>query len=335
MKIFLLVLSTIWFVSCQETFLGRDPSGTPRENFESLWKTLDEKYSFFDYKKIDWNEVYNRYSPRIYNSMDDIQLFNVLFEMLSELRDSHVNLVAPFNVSRYELEFTRSPLNYDERIVNSYYLKNDYYITGPFKHQLLMEGTVGYVRYASFEDEVTPGAIDFVTSRFKNTKGIIFDVRSNGGGSISNMFTIASRFADTRREVYVSYLKNGPGHEDFTGPNDVFIEPSGVNFNQRVCILTNRGSYSATSFFVLAMRNFPNITIVGDTTGGGLGAPTGAELPNGWGYRFSCSKTLSTDGQNYEDGIPPDVEVNMTSTDIQKNKDNIIEKAISIIVLGQ
>jgi C-terminal processing protease CtpA/Prc len=80
------------------------------------------------------------------------------------------------------------------------------------------------------------------------------------------------------------------------------------------------------------MRNFPNVTIVGDSTGGGLGAPTGAELPNGWGYRFSASRTLSPDGQNYEDGIPPNVVVNLNNADVQKGFDTIIEKAIAIIL---
>ena len=335
MRLYLSIIIICLLASCQETFLGKDPVSTPRTNFESLWRMLDKKYSYFNYKGIDWNEVYSRYSPRVTDTMNDVQLFNVLFEMLSELRDSHVNLSAPFNVSRYEEEFTHSPLNFDERLVDASYLKNDYYITGPFKHQLLVSGTIGYVRYASFEDEITPGSIDFVTSRFQQAKGIIIDVRSNGGGSISNVFTLCSRFTDQSRQIYTSYLKNGPGHEDFAAPNNVFVSPAGITFTQKVCVLTNRGSYSAPSFFVLAMRNFPNVTIVGDTTGGGLGAPTGAELPNGWAYRFSCSRTLSPDGKNFESGIPPDVTISLTTSDAQRKRDSIIEKAISIILLGQ
>jgi hypothetical protein len=332
-RIWLILLSLSLF-SCQDTFLGSDPPGTPRDNFESLWKTLDEKYSYFAYKHVNWNEVYRKYSPKIYNSMSDIQLFNVLFQMLSELRDSHVNLVSPFNVSRYETQFISSPVNYDENLLKNY-LKSDYYVTGPLKHQFLNSGTIGYIRYSSFEDEVSPGNIDFVISRFLNTKGIIIDVRSNGGGSISNVFTLCSRFTDKKRQMYTSYIKNGPGHEDFSGPNYVYMSPSAVNFTGKVCVLTNRDCYSATSFFVLAMRNLPNVTIVGDTTGGGLGAPTGAELPNGWGYRFSCSRTLSPSGENFEDGVPPDVAINISASDEQKKKDSIIEEAIHIIMSGQ
>lgn len=316
--------------SCNKMLLGDDPKNTPRENFESLWKTLDEKYSFFAYKNVDWNKVYRKYSPYIDNSMTDEELFNVFFEMLSELKDSHVNLRAPFNITSYEQQFANSPSNFDEDIVAENYLGSNYYLTGTIKHQFLKSGTVGYIRYPSFEDDVE-GSIDFVINRFKDTKGIILDVRNNGGGNVNNVFALGSRFADKKRPVYISYVKNGPGHEDFSGPNQVYLSPSGTTYKHKVCILTNRKSYSATSFLVLAMRNFPNVTIVGDTTGGGLGAPTGAELPNGWSYRFSCSRTFTLQGENFESGIPPDVHTNTRYADFIKGKDTIIEEAIKII----
>lgn len=331
-KIGLLLLVCIFLCRCQETFLGSDPPSTPVVNFESLWKTIDERYSFFSFKNIDWSLVHEKYRPQINDSMTDIQLFNVLFEMLAELRDAHVNLVSPFNVSRYEDIFTKSPVNFVDSLVKKNYLRSNYFITGPFKHQLIASNQIGYIRYASFSDEITDSDIDFVVNRFIDAKGIIIDVRSNGGGFVSGVIKISSRFTNERRHIYTSYIKNGPGHEDFAIPNEVYISPASKNFIKKVCILTNRGCYSATSFFVLAMRNFPNVTIVGDTTGGGLGAPTGAELPNGWGYRFSASRTLSPEGENFEDGIPPTVQINLRTSDVDKGFDTIIEKAISIIL---
>src|ERR1035437_1272410 len=105
-KIGLLLFICAFLCRCQETFLGVDPPSTPTTNFESLWKTIDERYSFFSYKNINWNDVYGKYRPQISDSMSDIQLFSVLFEMLAELKDAHVNLVSPFNVSRYDQVFT-------------------------------------------------------------------------------------------------------------------------------------------------------------------------------------------------------------------------------------
>lgn len=51
------------------------------------------------------------------------------------------------------------------------------------------------------------------------------------------------------------------------------------------------------------------------------------ELPCGWLVRFSSVRMYDADKNDIEQGIEPDVEVNITSTD----KDDIIEKAIELI----
>lgn len=320
-------------VSCSEIFLGEDVESTPRENFEYLWNVLDKKYSFFKYKNINWDGIYENYSQKVNNKMTDVELFNLLFSMLSELKDAHVNLVSPFNVSRYEGVFSKGPENFNSRLVQDYYLRGDYFITGPFRHQVIANGDVGYVRYSSFSSSFSKDDINFVINKYRDLKGIVIDVRSNGGGYVSNVFTLCKALADEKRHVYTSYIKTGPGHDDFSEPHKVYIGPESKKpYDKTICILTNRGCYSATSFFVLAMREFPNVITVGDTTGGGLGAPTGAELPNGWSFRFSCTQTLSTDGINYEDGVPPDILKNLRMSDVSKGIDTIIETAVNEII---
>ena len=76
-------------------------SDSPEGNFEALWKIMDERYCFFGYKAdeygLDWNEVRARYSLQVDERMNDDQLFEVLGNMLGELRDGHVNLYSPFD----------------------------------------------------------------------------------------------------------------------------------------------------------------------------------------------------------------------------------------------
>ena len=68
----------------------------PRGNFEALWRIIDEHYCFFDYKNtqygLDWDSVHDKYSRQIADDMTDTQLFEVLGNMLAELRDGHVNM---------------------------------------------------------------------------------------------------------------------------------------------------------------------------------------------------------------------------------------------------
>jgi C-terminal processing protease CtpA/Prc len=80
------------------------------------------------------------------------------------------------------------------------------------------------------------------------------------------------------------------------------------------------------------MHAFPHVTQVGDTTGGGLGSPAGFELPNGWGYRFSVSRTFTPDGKNWENGVPPDITIWMDTSDEQAGIDTIMETAIQLLI---
>ena len=92
-------------------------------------------------------------------------------------------------------------------------------------------------------------------------------------------------------------------------------------------MLTNRRSFSATNDFVNRMKILPKVTIIGDKTGGGSGLPFSSELPNGWSVRFSVSPMYDADMQHLEFGIDPDIKVNMSSEDMQRNVDTIIEAA--------
>lgn len=98
-------------------------------------------------------------------------------------------------------------------------------------------------------------------------------------------------------------------------------------------ILTNRRCYSATNDFVNAMRSIEDTEIIqlGDRTGGGSGLPFSSELPNGWSIRFSASPHFDKNKQPLEEGIAPDVAINMSKEDQLENKDTLIEKAFEIL----
>jgi len=319
--------------SCEKILMEDQPTKDPVTNFENLWNTANEKYSFFEYKGIDWDEVYNIYRPQVNNEMSDYELFDVMASMLNELRDGHVNLTAPFDISRYSFKFN-APENFDFRLVKDNYIGWDYRITGSLINTTFERDsiTIGYIYYGSFSQPVQSADIDFVISSLWHTDGIILDMRNNGGGSVNNIYQIGSRFADTERLIYLSYMKTGPGYDDFSEPAEVTMKPGGsYRYTKPVILLTNRGCFSATSFFATAMKAFPQVIQVGDTTGGGLGAPAGFELPNGWGYRFSVSRTLSPDGENWENGVPPDITVWMDPQHELNGIDDIMEKAIEVI----
>lgn len=327
-KIFL-ILAVSSLLSCEKImFEDEINSNEPRVIYEYLWKQCDEKYSFFKYKNVNWNMVYETYSAMIYNEMTDDSLFNVLSNMLQELKDSHIAIASPFNVSQYDVRLT-GPVNIDWRVIQENYLGTDFYITGSFTHDFIANGQVGYIRLSTFPGNATSFEMDYIIEKYRNTKGIIFDIRQNEGGAASDIFTILSRFTDREIHLFDSYIKSGPGHDEFSAPLSVYAKPSGKSqFIKKIIVLADRGTYSAGSYFTLSAKAIPNMVIIGDTTGGGLGMPNGGQLPNGWVYRFPVTKTLTPDGINYENGIPPDIYCILKNNDTNSGLDNVIERAL-------
>lgn len=329
--LYYLLLLGVLFSGCEK---GDDYNPSPRDNFEALWKILDENYCFFEFKDVDWNDVYDRYSVQISDTMNQYQLFDVLGKMLAELKDGHTNLFSSFDVSRYWGWYEDYPSNFYSEIQKRY-LGTDYKIAGGLKYKRLANDQVGYVYYGSFSSGVGEGNLDYMFLHFKDCKGLILDVRDNGGGSMSNSDRIAQRFLEEKILTGYAIYKKGNGHSDFTEPYPLYLSPSDrIRWMRPVIVLTNRHSYSATNDFVNAMRLLPHVTILGDRTGGGSGFPFSSELPIGWGVRFSACPILNTKKEHTEFGIDPDVFVSMTDEDLEKGKDTLIEAAIARLLTG-
>ncbi|GHT76813.1 peptidase S41 [Bacteroidia bacterium] len=304
---------------------------TPRGNFEALWRIMDEHYCFFDEKNVDWNQVHTEYSARIHNVMQQDSLFYILNEMLQKVKDGHVNLVSPFDLGRYWKWFEDYPVNYKQELIDRY-MGTDYKIAGGLRYKLLLPDSIGYIRYADFSSSISNLSLDYILLQFRDCRGIILDVRNNGGGTLTNSELLASRFFTTKDTVSYIQHKTGKGHNDFSKPIAQTLTPSErLRFEKPVVALTNRKCYSATNDFINTMRYAPNATILGDWTGGGGGLPFSSELPNGWSVRFSACPTFDRDMQPIEAGIAPDIHVELSEEDALKGKDSLIEAAIALI----
>lgn len=300
----------------------------PKENFEALWRILDENYCFFDYKEVDWDEVHDRYAVQIKDTMNQFALFDLMADMLRELKDGHTNLYSSFNVARYWDWYKDYPPNFYEEL-NDAYLGKDYKIAGGLKYLRMADDQIGYVRYSSFSNALGESNLDYMFYHFKECKALIIDIRNNGGGSLAYSERFASRFIKEKTHVGYIVHKTGKGHNDFSKPYPTVLEPSKrICWFRPVVVLTNRHCYSAANDFVMKMRMFPQVTIIGDKTGGGSGFPFTSELPNGWTVRFSACPMLDNEKQLTEFGIEPDISVSIIDSDLLGGKDTILEEAI-------
>ena len=324
-----LLIALLFLASCERVLISPDPESTAVSNFDQLWKTVDEKYSYFTYKNIDWNAVYAKYRPRVKDGMKSEELFDIMAEMLFELRDGHVNLYSRFNVSRNWEWYLGYPQNYNSTIIERNYLGNDYQIAQPFRTRVI--NNVCYIRYSSFQSGVSGATFDYLLSKYGNLKGIIIDIRDNGGGSVSNVDVMAARFVKEPTLVGYNRYKSGPGHDEFSDFYERELKPAGRHFPGKVVVLTNRSVYSAANDFASVMAELPNVTLIGDQTGGGGGAPISSELSNGWRFRFSTNQLLNSKKEQIENGVPPDIKVDMLKAQEDQGIDTILETALDFL----
>jgi hypothetical protein len=325
-KLFILII-TISFASCSGLWIEENPQNKKLEMFDTLWEDLDAHYVFFDQKQIDWQAARDEYRLQIDENMTDQAYFDLLSGLLSELKDGHVSLFSGFNNWFYYDFYLNEPANFNFNFIERTYLNYQNTI-GPFVYDIL-DGNIGYLYYASFGDDFTDEELAYLLDYFKNTKGLIFDIRDNTGGAADNINQLMSILLNEDLVIGKTFT---PDMEGNLIEKDIEIKKHNeiTSWNKDIVLLTNRKCYSSANVFAGFMSTLENVTIVGDATGGGSGLAVGSELANGWRYRYSGAKITLADKTEIELGIAPDIEVTTGPDDELNNQDAIIEMAKSL-----
>lgn len=333
LKYLAIILATVAALAgCHETLeYDNDLYG----NFDCLWDIVDTRYCFLDEKGIDWAETGRKYRALIDGETTSIDLFFICAAMLDELKDGHVNLTSYYNTSYYRKWWSDYPQDFSMRTLEEYYLKFNWLQTSGISYTMLPD-SVGYMYYPSFSRTVGETSLDYVLAILSNTRGLIIDIRDNGGGALTNVETLVSRFID--KDITAGYMihKTGPGHSDFSEPYRFEYKPAPsyrMHYRQPVVLLTNRSCFSAANNFAAIMKSLPQVTLVGARTGGGGGLPFSSELPIGWGVRFSACPLLDPLGNSIEEGVDPSpgCEVHAPEEELAQGRDAIIDFAHELL----
>ena len=329
MKHLIYILAVVLLVTSCKSKNEVEFSIDPVENVEALWEIIDTKYCYVEEKGVDWNAIRDEYVAKAKTlGSDQVALFDLCAAMLDTLHDGHVNLYSSFDRSYNTAWYDTYPANFDARL-QALYLK-DYRIAGSLYYCTIADSTIGYIYYSSFSNSFSSANLYWVFKAFENCKGIVLDVRNNGGGDLTNAYKLASPFFSENKIVGYWHHKDGPKHDDFSELEPLYSDTSLVPYKwyRPVIVLSNRHSYSATNFFINMMRYAgKHVAIIGGTSGGGGGMPMSYEMPCGWTVRFSSVRMYDAEKKDIEQGIEPDLKVTMTST----TQDDIIEAAIKII----
>lgn len=330
---FFLMFMAVSFNSCHE---APDYKNDIYGNFDALVDIMDAHYCFFEDKDIDWRETAAAYRKLITPETSEPELFFICEALLDELKDGHINLSSRFNVSYYRNWWSDYPQDFNLRTLEEYYLKFNWLTTSGIYYYML-DNDVAYMYYPSFANQISETSLDYILAILHNSRGLIIDIRNNGGGTLTNINTLVGRFIDRKMTGGYILHKTGPGHTDFSEPYPVEYEPADpyyrVKYNGPVVVLTNRSCFSAANNFVSVMKEIPKVVIMGAKTGGGGGMPFSSELPNGWGIRFSACPILDAKRNIIENGIEPSsgFEVHASDEELAEGTDAILDAAIDYL----
>jgi C-terminal processing protease CtpA/Prc len=168
-----------------------------------------------------------------------------------------------------------------------------------------MAGDIGYIRWDMFVscvDEVKP-TYDAAFKFVNNTKGLIIDMRYNGGGSPETVNAMLNYFFDKKLPMNHIIDHNHDTTKHYTDPT-----VTSFKLKMPVYVLTSKRTFSGAEDFTYALKVAKRAIVVGDTTGGGA-HPT-VLAPMGQGFVLAIPDARSyheLTGTNWEgNGIYPD-----------------------------
>ena len=197
---------------------------------------------------------------------------------------------------------------------------------------------IAYLHISHFENvESTVGALDEIMQQFKNSKGLVIDIRRNRGGVDQLSQAMANRFTDTKRLYLTSQNKIAGAENSFTAKKYMHIQPDGpFQYTNPIILLTDRLTVSSGENFALAMNVLPHVTVVGDFTSGCFSDMSWHNAPNGWRFSLSYKLFLDHKGICWEGiGVPPDIRQVNSAADIRQQKDRIFELACTLLKQGK
>ncbi len=325
----------------------------PERNFEALWGLFNDRYPFFDLRKVNWRKQYDIYRPKVTNATSDDELFDVLCEMLSPIDDGHINLEIkgnrasktrkfnPEKLPKFWQEFTKKEIEALFSVTGATLADNHFKMPEETEAWMLLyckSSKFGYIRILELEGvgkRKLAAALDMISRDFADLEGLIIDIRNVPGGDDDIVISIINRLCDKKRICFHRKEKTGRGIDEFTPLKTWNIKPKGaIQFTKPIVLLTCDSVFSGGEVFAMAMRELPHVTVIGDRTNGIFSYQFEKKLPNGWECRLSYQIYYSADMTCYEGkGVPVDIELFNTKADIANGVDPLIVRALDVLAL--
>jgi len=194
----------------------------------------------------------------------------------------------------------------------------------------MLEDNIGYIAISSFED---PTYNDFANALYSleqdGARGLIIDLRNNGGGYVDSAVSIADELMDEATLVYT---------EDQNGERQYYTTKAGRT-NLPYVLLINQATASASEILAAGVQDNKEGEIIG-TTSYGKGIIQAVQgLSDGSAIKMTISQYFSPNGKViHKKGITPDYIVELPEECYDENYkliyDKQLDKALQIIKIN-
>ncbi|MCL2037768.1 S41 family peptidase, partial [Candidatus Saccharibacteria bacterium] len=198
-------------------------------------------------------------------------------------------------------------------------------ITNPSVRSEIVDG-IGYLRISRFGDD-TASLTEQAATQFKeaNVKGIILDLRGNGGGYVDSAQAIASLWLKPG-SVVVQERRGDRVFDTLKASGDPTL------LDVPTVVLIDGGSASASEIVAGALRDNGAAKLVGEESYGKGSVQELLTLRSGAGLKVTVAKWYTPKGSNINgDGLSPDVEVSMTAEQFDAGDDTQRAAAVDIL----
>lgn len=191
----------------------------------------------------------------------------------------------------------------------------------------LLEGNIGYI----YPGTLKQGEIDEIMKKFKDTKGLVIDLRCYPSDFI--VFSMTKYLMPTAKPFVKFTTTNHEKIGDFSFTKQLEVGTNESNYYKgKIAILINETTQSQAEYTTMALRVAPQVTVIGSTTAGADGDVSSIILPGNVKTMISGIGVYYPDGKETQRvGIVPDLEMRPTVQGVKNGVDELLNKAMEVV----
>ena len=188
------------------------------------------------------------------------------------------------------------------------------------------DNTVGYIRLARFSGESSREVAEAITSlQDQGAESLILDLRNNGGGLLNAAVEVADHFLIDGPILY--QVSKDEGEREYLATSETLAP------DIPLVVLINAGTASASEIVAGALRDRERATLIGDHQSYGKGSVQLVyDLSDGSSVHVTSARWFTPNRHQIDQqGLQPDILVEVTQEAIDNGRDEVLNPAIDYL----